>query len=211
MAINQKKLLVLDLDGTLIFAEEKVELIYMQVEQRHDFELEDGSILVWKRPDIDEFLEWCFEHYDIGIWSASGSEYVHSVLSHIIPGHLRAKVKFIWTSTRCTRKYQQRGLDTYSVPITLKKLKKIWRRNRSHSPNSVAIYNRRNTLIVDDTPVTYRTNYGNAIPIISYTGNSKDSELKRIKNLLDLLLSSNDVRTMNKRVSVENVNKILLK
>ncbi|CAF3656677.1 unnamed protein product [Rotaria sp. Silwood1] len=71
MATNQKKLLILDIDGALIFAEGKAKLIHIQVEQHHHFELDGGSILVWKRPDIDEFLEWCFEHYDIGIWSAS--------------------------------------------------------------------------------------------------------------------------------------------
>jgi RNA polymerase II subunit A small phosphatase-like protein len=201
MALYQRKLLVLDIDGTMIFAEEKANLIHMQVEQPHHFELDGGSILVWKRPGIDEFLEWCFEHYDIGIWSASGSEYVHSVLTHIIADHLRSKVKFIWTSMKCTRKYYQRSWDTYAMPITIKRLKKLWRRKRStsHDPNSVNSYNRRNTLIVDDTPATYQTNYGNAIPIISYTGSLRDCELKRVEHLLELLISSDDVRTVNKR------------
>ncbi len=200
MTLNSRKLLILDIDGTMIFAEEKSKLIYMQVEQHHHFELDGGSILVWKRPNIDEFLEWCFEYYDIGIWSASGSEYVHSVLTHIIPDHLRSKVKFIWTSMRCTRTYQQRSLDTYGVPITIKKLNKLWRKKKSRSDNlnSVERYDRRNTLIVDDTPATYQKNYGNAIPITSYTGNWRDSELKRVKDVLELLISSNDVRTANK-------------
>lgn len=200
MALNPRKLLILDIDGTMIFAKEKAQLIYRPVEQHHHFELDEGSILVWKRPDIDEFLEWCFEHYDIGIWSASGSEYVHSVLIHIIPDHLRSKVKFIWTSMRCTRKYQQRSLDTYAVPIIIKRLQKLWRKKRSRSdnPNSIGSYNRRNTLIVDDTPSTYQKNYGNAIPIASYTGSLRDSELKRVKHVLELLISSNDVRTVHK-------------
>jgi len=199
MALPQKKLLILDIDGTLIFAEEKAKLIHMQVKQHYHFELDGGSILVWKRPDIDEFLEWCFEHYDVGVWSASGSEYVHSVLTHIIADHLRSKVKFIWTSIRCTRKYQQQSLDI-SMPITIKRLKKLWRRKKSgsYNPDSVGSYNRRNTLIVDDTPTTYQKNYGNAIPITSYTGSLRDSELKRVKRLLELLISSDDVRTVNK-------------
>ncbi|CAF1267115.1 unnamed protein product [Rotaria sordida] len=100
MVLYQRKLLILDIDGTMIFAEEKANVIDMQVEQQHHFELDDGSILVWKRPGIDEFLEWCFEHYDIGIWSASGSEYVHSVLTYIIPDHLRSKIKVITRESR---------------------------------------------------------------------------------------------------------------
>ena len=201
MGFNERKLLILDIDGTMIFAEEKVQLTHMQIEEQHHFELDEGSILVWKRPGIDEFLEWCFEHYDIGIWSASGSEYVHSIITHIMEDHLRSKIKFIWTSTRCTRKYQQRSLDTYPIPIIIKRLNKLWRKKTSLSDNSNSgnIYNKRNTLIIDDTPATYQTNYGNAIPITSYNGSTRDSELKRIKRLLELLITSNDVRTVNKR------------
>lgn len=201
MALNHRKLLILDIDGTLIFAEEKAQLTHMQIKQNHHFELDEGSILVWKRPGLDEFLEWSFEHYDIGIWSASGSEYVHSILNHVIADHLRSKIKFIWTSMRCTRHYQQRSLDTYAIPITIKRLSKLWKKKRdiSDNPDSVNSYNRRNTLIIDDTPTTYRTNYGNAIPIMSYTGSLTDSELPRVQHLLQLLISSNDVRTVNKR------------
>jgi TFIIF-interacting CTD phosphatase-like protein len=201
MTLYQRKLLILDIDGTMIFAEEKVNLIYKQVVQHHHFELDQGSICVWKRPNIDEFLEWCFEHYDIGIWSASSSEYVHSSLSYIIPDHLRSQIKFIWTSMRCTRKYQSRSSDTYPVPMIIKRLRKLWRRKSSASdnPNLVNTYSKLNTLIVDDTPATYQENYVNAIPITSYTGSLKDCELERVRNVLELLISSNDVRTVNKR------------
>ncbi|UJR17409.1 hypothetical protein I4U23_004304 [Adineta vaga] len=185
MTLYQRKLLVLDIDGTMIFAEQKSNLAYIQVEQDHHFKIDDGSILVWKRPGLDEFVEWCFEHYDIGIWSASSSEYVHSVLACIIPDHLRSKLKFIWTSIRCTRKSQERSLDIYAVPFTIKRLQKLWR-------NSTKTYNRRNTLILDDTPTTYQKNYGNAIPIISYSGSIKDCELERVKYLLESLISTTD-------------------
>ncbi|CAF1246816.1 unnamed protein product [Rotaria sordida] len=51
MVLYQRKLLILDIDGTMIFAEEKANVIDMQVEQQHHFELDNGSILVWKRPE----------------------------------------------------------------------------------------------------------------------------------------------------------------
>ncbi|CAF1284586.1 unnamed protein product [Adineta ricciae] len=191
MTLHPRKLLVLDIDGTLVFAEDKSQVTHMEIEQNHHFELEEGSILVWKRPDIDEFLEWCLEQYDVGVWSASGSEYVHAVVDHIFPEHLRSKLKFIWTSSRCTRRYHQRSLDVYGVPFTIKKLRKLWRRKTNS-------YNRRNTLILDDSPSTYRENYGNAIPIASYAASSKDRELQRIKSLLETLILSNDVRTIHK-------------
>jgi TFIIF-interacting CTD phosphatase-like protein len=54
------------------------------------------------------------------------------------------------------------------------------------------------TLILDDTPSTYKYNYGNAIYIDKFDGDESDYELKRVIELLKILKDSEDVRLVEK-------------
>lgn len=101
-----RKLLVLDIDGTLVFAEYDSwvdeELISLNGKPHFTIQFKDESdfISVWKRPFLDEFLEWALNNFDVAIWSASGKEYVHAIVQTIFPTHLKEQLKFIWTSNR---------------------------------------------------------------------------------------------------------------
>lgn len=77
---NSKLLLILDLDETLIHSD--LDLKY----SAHDkyIELNDGSVIPLNiRPYIKEFLDFCNQHFDIVIYTASCSDYADPILNFL--------------------------------------------------------------------------------------------------------------------------------
>ncbi len=126
--------------------------------------------------------------FTVALWSAASDDYVKTILNFLLPYPWR----FIWTSDKCTRRVDQTHINEfYPKVFPLKNLKKVWRRKNWH---------KNNTLILDDTPHTYKKNYGNAIPILSYSmNNDHDHELNRITLLLNYLKDQTNIRNIEKR------------
>ncbi len=178
--LPRRKLLVLDLDSTLIWSDFKYVPGY-------DFEFSIRGQKVWVklRPGLETFLNEAQKHYDVGVWSAASKDYVRYIALRILP-----KAIFVMSGERCTDHVHFCPMGEKNR-YNIKKLSKIWNLRSNH-------YTRRNTVIVDDTPETYRLNYGNSIPIRPYTGADHDTELARIMSILWHILSTPDVRFMNK-------------
>jgi RNA polymerase II subunit A small phosphatase-like protein len=174
---SSKKLLVLDLDNTLIFTS--------RVERECDFVIELGLEKFWvtKRPYLDLFLKGLCVDYDLAIWSASTKDYMDLILAHIIP--VDVKLVFVYDRMRCVKK-RCNWVSSEAIEF-IKPLTKIWRRKTNP-------YTRKNTLIIDDRSITYCRNYGNALSIRGYYGDSQDSELLILYPKLKVLSVSQDVR-----------------
>ena len=177
-----KKLLILDIDNTLIYSHQ-FSNIYSDFDMKFDDKDYYYSI---KRPHLKEFLEYCNKNFRIAFWSAASEDYVQKVLENII-GDIGPV--FIWGSKKCTismiHSFYEVNLNIY------KRLRKVWKCKKYYATKE-------NTLILDDTPLTYRYNYGNAISIKKFYGDSEDSELLRIKELLNTLKDCEDVRQIHK-------------
>src|ERR1700722_15597161 len=78
---NSRKLLVFDLDSTLIWSS------FKEI-PNPDFTIWAGNQCIWvkKRPNLDIFLDYCFLSYDIGVWSAATREYVLKIVNQIFRG-----------------------------------------------------------------------------------------------------------------------------
>lgn len=147
--------LVLDIDGTLVGA--------------------DGQA----RPHLAAFLRDCFDACaSVSIWTAASEDWLNSVLANVLMPIMRNtdSFKYTWHGDRCSRltprntiRYIQRHGEMPDSLRTIKQLKKMWRRD--------ALMTRMNTLIIDDTPITYSSNYGNALPIDTYVSGTFDSML----------------------------------
>jgi RNA polymerase II subunit A small phosphatase-like protein len=174
-----RKLLVLDLDHTLIYSS-----VIERSEVDFTFSLDREVFWVKRRPYLTEFLTEMAQLYDLAVWSAASRPYIEVILKHILPEGV--SLVRVYDGRRCTVKDITFG-DTARTVI--KKLRKMWR----------GPYNRTNTLILDDTPVTYCQNYGNAIPIYRYYGSDTDTELLRVNQLLRDLVNVPNVRVVNKR------------
>lgn len=76
---KDKPLLILDLDETLIHSD--LEMKY----EKHDkyLEISSGVIPLNIRPHIYDFLDYCFEYFEMAIYTASCSDYADPILDYI--------------------------------------------------------------------------------------------------------------------------------
>ena len=150
MPDNPEKLLVLDLDETLIHST----LSRLSYEEGFSFD----RYFVYKRPLLEMFLTNIAKHYRVGIWSSAGDEYVQTISDQIKPPQIN--YEFVWGRSRCTLK-RDMETDTFEYAKKLSKLKK-----KGFSLEDI--------LIVDDTHQKAKSNYGNAIYIKEFTGDDTD-------------------------------------
>ncbi len=185
-----KRLIVLDIDGTLIHGFLSHETPDKGMYD-FDFTHRNGDhFYVKKRPHVDEFLTWLFRKYTVAFWSASDDEYVYRVLGFLLNDNM--KPLFIWTQKMCSIKTVLLGPYNYGV-VVYKKLHKVWDDQKFG-------FAKEQILIIDDTPTTYSYNHGNAIPISPFTMNQvTDTELLRIRNILSLLDNVENVLKVEKR------------
>lgn len=122
---HQRPLLILDLDETLIhsswFQFKKSDQLITTVCDR------DGNYFVYKRPHLEEFLDFCFQHFDVAIWTAASQYYAHRILALICD---KRPLIFIYTEKRCTKvRYPEDVFSEFETScVTIKDLKKVRRR-----------------------------------------------------------------------------------
>ena len=173
--MQSQKLLVLDLDETLLFADEK------PIDRPHDHHV--APYYIYRRPYLEPFLAHVSKLFEIAVWTSSSPAYARAVCSHIFTEQF--KPTFIWASDRCTPK-RNVELDSWSSAKHLRKLKRKG-------------YDLRNVLVVDDSPEKHTQNYGNLICIEPYFGNPADEELRFLATYLEHLASVPNVRKVEKR------------
>lgn len=175
MKNRSDKLIILDLDETLIHAAQS------ELNRPCDFKFD--HYFVYQRPYLREFLINISEHFSIGIWSSAGDNYVNEIVRHIKPDNVDFVV--VWGRSKCSVR-RDLTFDTYCFEKRLDKLKKKGFRLEQ-------------VLVVDDSPSKSRTNYGNAIYIKEFTGDTADRELQFLYEYLLTLKTVDNVRTIEKR------------
>ena len=175
MEIENKILLVLDLDETLIHATER------QLEI--DFDFQYANYFIYRRPHLEWFLESMSANFKLAVWSSADDKYVEEIVDKIKPENI--EFEFVWGRTRCTTKRDYQ-LDEYVYEKRLKKVKK----------KGFAI---ERILMIDDSSEKTRDNYGNAVYVSAFEGNQTDSELKILAEYLNSIKNSSNVRNFEKR------------
>lgn len=173
------KLLVLDLDETLIYATDDYAELLDEPEPG-DFSV--GPYLVRRRPGVEEFLARCLEWFEVGVWTASTLDYARPVLSRLVA---LERLSFIWGRERCTRRTDLDTREGYWV----KDLKKLRRRG----------YDISKIIFVDDTPRKLERSYGNLVHIRAFRGAPEDRQLDALLAYLERLGEVADIRRVDKR------------
>jgi carboxy-terminal domain RNA polymerase II polypeptide A small phosphatase len=168
-------LLVLDLDETLVYATEQ------PLARPADFGA--GPYHVYRRPHLERFIRSCAVLFDVGFWSSGSAAYVARVVPAILPAGVSPVLA--WSGERCVRRFDPDTREDYHV----KDLRKVAR----------AGYDLARVLAVDDTPRKLERNFGNAVYVRSWYGDSDDNELELLARYLPTLSGLEDVRRVEKR------------
>ena len=169
------KLLILDLDETLLFATEE------RLEMPEAFIV--GQYYVYLRPHLGEFLAACSTRFDIAIWTASSEDYAAAVVARLFAGG--PVPKFVWARDRCTVRSDPDTREMYHV----KDLKKV--RAQGYALEHV--------IVVDDTARKHERNYGNLVTVRPFEGDQADDELVHLERYLLALADVPNVRAIEKR------------
>ncbi len=206
------KCIVIDLDQTLIATQEKIESLYalgimtnpklMELRKRiYYFSLEDietpgsgAKSEFWGvvRPHVYEFLIFCFSYFKVvAIWSAGQRHYVNAIVEYLF----RDLPKPHLVLTHDDLLYESDGV--FRKPLT----------TAFADPQVGKYMNIRNTMALDDNPMTYYLNDDNGLLIPEYDPSLNIDAFQRDDpTLLQLrywlvqpeVIRSNDVRTLDK-------------
>lgn len=181
MPVKFDKLLVLDLDETLIHTVGPGE---PALPRKPDFYVCDGGYSVYLRPGVKEFLASCFASFRVGIWTAATGDYAMEILPHLCNPD---QFEFVWDRGRCTPQfdYETRLLTFH------KDIRKLTQKG----------YDKTKILCVDDKPANFKRSYGNYIRVAPFFGTypDPDEELPRLFRYLETLGPVPDVRDVEKR------------
>ncbi|MCO6163502.1 HAD family hydrolase [Flavobacterium sp. NRK F7] len=180
------KLIVLDLDETLIHATKK------KIHEKYSFQV--FNYFVYKRPFLDVFLSELKNHFKVAVWSSASDDYVAEIVAKIFPENY--PLEFVWGRSKCTLQIDSQNIDDYGYfdyfnhMNYVKILKKVAKKKFARLED---------ILIVDDTPRKCKYNYGNAIYPTEFLGDSNDSELPLLLDYLISIKEVENVRTLEKR------------
>lgn len=170
-----QKLLILDLDETLLFAAER------SLTRTADFRV--GPYHVYERPGLTAFLDYCFQWFTVAVWTSSSPIYAEEVVRAVFPDPSR--LAFVWASDRCTPAYDPETGEQCAQ----KNMKKV--KARGYSLDTV--------ITVDDSPEKWRQSYGNLVRVMPYHGAEDDTEFTLLTAFLDVLKEQPDIRAVEKR------------
>ena len=174
---STKKLLILDLDETLVHAD------FENIYKKHDIEIkfkdknEIFSVGIFIRPYLTEFLDSISKIFDIGIYTASVKSYADAILDRIDP--TKIYFKFILYREDCINingKICIKDLNIFDLPL-----------------NKI--------VIIDNSLYSFSNQLSNGILITSFYNDRNDTQLKDVLSyLLNFICKCNDVRLVNEEV-----------
>ncbi|XP_057517336.1 uncharacterized protein LOC130798397 [Amaranthus tricolor] len=143
LPLSRRKLLVLDLNGILVD-------IVASCHFKYKPDITVASKGVFKRPFCDDFLQFCFEKFDVGIWSSRTKKNLTLVVNFLLKDKQK-RLRFCWDQSHCTGT-RYKTLENRKKPLVLKELKYLWDNVRKGLPWKKGFYNETNTVLLDDSP-----------------------------------------------------------
>ncbi|XP_028753805.1 uncharacterized protein LOC114713342 isoform X2 [Neltuma alba] len=140
---SKKKLLVLDVNGLLADFVDHVPFGY-----EPDAWISKKS--VFKRPFCDDFLNFCFDKFHVGVWSSRHKNNVDAAIQFLM-GKSASKLLFCWNQSHCTMTAFS-TVENRDKPLVLKELRKLWEKLEPGLPWDKGEFNESNTLLLDDSP-----------------------------------------------------------
>ena len=196
----KKKILLLDLDETLVHADFEgeyendknikydaiIKFISHQNDENEinekklrlpDIENEEITVGIFIRNGVYEFLSEVSKYFDVGIFTASVKEYADAVINFLDPK--KKLIKFRLYRNNCIR-----FNDSFSVK-DLRILKNI---------------DLKNVILIDNSMYSFAAQLTNGVLINSFYDNKDDNELYNVLGyLINFILPAEDVREVNEK------------
>jgi hypothetical protein len=179
-AVEEKKLLLFELNRILIEHRHRTEFKLHIYPNKHDF-VTKKNLFVFIRPNTKDFLEFVFEHFDIGFWSSMTREDTYDILINLLSRKQIDSVKMVLTQEDCST-FGDYVKDTRK-PIYYKIVDRLWTNS-----NETKCYKKENVLLIDDS--SYKSIFNpphvSIHPKVFNLLNleKKDSELMRLQKYL---------------------------
>ena len=171
---HNKKMLILDLDETLVHSslkpiQYKDHTLQPDIVLKVKFHSNYYNVYVLKRPYVDEFLIAMSKIYNLIIFTASVQEYADPLLDQLDKNKV---IKLRYYRNSCT--LNKEGKFVKDLSTLYKDLN--------------------NVILLDNNPISYSYNKSNGLPIITWHSNKKDKELQKLIPVLEFLSKVKDVR-----------------
>lgn len=177
---SNRKLLLLDLDETLVHAdfEKKEDPTNYDTYVTFQFKGKDITVGIILRPGVTEFLSEVSQLFNVALFTASQKEYADAILNILDPMH--SIFKFRLYRENCIYVHE----STYVKDLRVFKGFQL-----------------KNVILIDNSLFSFANQLSNGILITSFYHNKSDRELNNVFIYLQtLLLNANDVRTVNAEV-----------
>lgn len=183
MTSSKRMNVILDLDATIISSLDPGKIIkglsfHIMTEKIKGKEV--PIFYVYERPYLQDFLDYLFENFNVGVWTAATKDYGSFIVEKIILQGKPRKLAFYLFDHHCDHAEQLYGADN------LKDLRYIW----DTFPN----FNPQNTILLDDNDEVYKNQLCNVYPIIPFEadqpGAQLDQELLKLKQKLSSVFPS---------------------
>lgn len=191
--------LILDIDETLIQSYNPYDNIYYSRKIEIDktffgeavFTTYNKNIYItYLRPNLYEFLDYCYKHFNVSYWTTGKNNYCKSVLKEILTEEQYDKTKFIFslkndnefTNLKTNNNFI---IDKYNGRV-VKDLKYLF----THSEFKKT-FNSKNTLLIDDNPFNISINKHNSLFINPWC--KYDKKDKKLKQIIDLLKKHSNI------------------
>ncbi|KAK9058829.1 hypothetical protein SSX86_023672 [Deinandra increscens subsp. villosa] len=191
----KKKLVVLPVGGFLVHRAHSRRPKTIPENRRPDFC--SGKFMIYRRPYCEGFLKFCFERFEVGIWSSAMEHNIDGVLTNVM-GELESKLLFTWGQNQCTET-KFKCVGNKHKPLFLKQLDHIWEKKYIYHRWSAGEYSASNTLLISD-PITALLNPpNNVISPAEYDSENKQDDFLgpngELRVFLEGLAEAKDVQT----------------
>ncbi|CAN7023674.1 hypothetical protein Bca4012_040958 [Brassica carinata] len=139
---RRRKLLVLDLNGLL------ADIVSPLADCKADINI--GRRAIFKRPFCEEFLKFCFDKFEVGIWSSRKKNNVDRITEFLL-GDMKRRLLFCWDMSYCATTTLG-SLENRHKYVVFKDLNQLWEKHDPRLPWQKGDYNETNTVLLDDSP-----------------------------------------------------------
>ena len=147
-ATRQRSLIVFDVNGLFIERVHKSEFRKTIMPRSHDF-VTNKNLYVFVRPHTQVFLEFAFEHFDVGFWSSMTRANTYDILVRMLSRDQIDAVKIVLTQEDCSMLGDY--VENTKKPIFYKVLDRLWTKAEMRPY-------REHVLLIDDSVYKCRFN-----------------------------------------------------